>query len=207
MEELSTIHQRLNIAVDLNTDLDAATMNNDRISNTPGGDRMLLGAVVLGFAYFAWLGLRYELGAVGSVILFGVMAYGAVQLFRGVWAWKYTDRQAFEAARAKENLLIDVPLINGNRDPLNAIEDALLALIENSPGIDIEMQSIDWANEMGTIHLQGRNADAMYSHIFSTLARFVGPSALVLFPNPGMPIDTEIHGKRLMVGLPGRKVE
>ena len=182
-------------------------MNNDFFSNTPGGERMLLGAVVLGFAYVAWLGLQYELGTFGSAILVGVMAYGVVQLFRGVWAWKYTDRQVFEAARAKENLLIDVPLIDGNRDPLNAIEDALADLIENSSNIDIEMQSIDWANEMGTIHLRDKNADAIYSHIFSTLARFVGPSAIVLFPNPGSPIDTEIHGKRLMVGLPGRKVE
>lgn len=182
-------------------------MNNDQISNTPGGDRMLLGGIVLGFAYIAWHGLRYELGLFGKAVIFAIMAYGVFQLFRGVVAWKYTDRRTFEAAREKEHLLIDVPLINGNRMALNAIEDALVELIENSSNIDIQMQSIDWANEMGTIHLCGENADALYSHVFSTLARFAGPTGLVLFPNPGMPIDTEIHGKRLMVGLPGRKVE
>ncbi|MDJ0612693.1 MAG: hypothetical protein QNJ29_03390 [Rhizobiaceae bacterium] len=182
-------------------------MNNDRISNTPGGERMLLGGIVLGFAYVAWHGLRYELGIIGNVFFGALAAYGAVQLFRGIVAWKYIDRETFEAAREKEHLLIDVPLINGNRDALNAIEDALVALIESSRNIEIEMQSIDWANEMGTIHLRGKSADALYAHVFSTLARFAGPTGLVLFPNPGMPIDTEIHGKRLMVGLPGRKVE
>jgi len=135
------------------------------------------------------------------------MAYGVFQLFRGVVAWKYTDRSAFEAAREKEHLLIDVPLIEGDRDALNAIEDALVELIENSKNIEIEMQSIDWANEMGTIHLRGTSADALYLHIYSTLSRFVGHDALILFPKPGRAIDTEIHGKRLMVGLPGRKVE
>ncbi len=182
-------------------------MNDDQISNTPGGERMLLGGIVLGFTYVAWHGLRYELGTTGKTVVCALAAYGVFQLFRGVVAWKYTDRRAFEAAREKEHLLIDVPLIEGNRDALNAIEDALVELIENSKNIDIEMQSIDWANEMGTIHLRGKSADAIYMQVYATLAKFAGHDGLVLFPKPGQPIDTEIHGKRLMVGLPGRKVE
>lgn len=168
---------------------------------------MLLGGIVLGFTYIAWHGLRYELGPIGNMIFIALGGYGAVQLFRGVFAWKYTDRKAFDAAREKEHLLIDVPLIEGNRDTLNEIEDALVELLQSSKNIDIEMQSIDWANEMGTIHMRGKSADAIYLHIYATLTRFVGHDGLVLFPKPGRAIDTEIHGKRLMVGLPGRKVE
>jgi len=182
-------------------------MNNDRISNTPGGERMLFGGIAFGLAFIAWQGLQHQLGDVGRVIVFALMAFGLVQLLRGVYAWKYTDRRAFAEEKLRENLLIDVPLINGSHDALNAIEDALVDLIAMSKRMDIEMQSIDHANEMGTIHLVGASADAIYSHVFATVARFAGSNGISLFPAPGQPLDTEIRGKRLLVNLPGRKVQ
>jgi len=54
-------------------------MNDDEISNTPGGERMLLGGIVVGFAYVTWHGLRYELGTFGTAVLFaaiGVLSRG-----------------------------------------------------------------------------------------------------------------------------------
>ena len=102
-------------------------MNNDRISNTPGGERMLLGGIVLGLALIGYAGLRYEIGKFGFGVLMLIMAWGLVQLGRGLFEWKYTDRKAFDEARARQNLLIDVPTINGSRDTLNAMEDALVS--------------------------------------------------------------------------------
>lgn len=181
-------------------------MNNDRISNTPGGERMLFGAIVLGFAFMAWQGLRYELGTFGHWFLVVLMGVGAVQFVRGVIDWKYTSRETFLATKAMENLFVDVPLTGQPADILHAIEDALIELIRNSSSVEIKMQSIDTANNMGTVHMTGRNADAMYMHVFATLSRFTTRDGLHLFPNPGQPIDTEIHGKRLLMDLPGKEL-
>lgn len=181
-------------------------MNNDRIANTPGGERMLFGAVVLGFSFVAWHGLRYELGNFGHWLLMALIGVGAIQFVRGVIDWKYVSRDEFLASRAKENLYVDVPLTGQTMDILHSIEDALIELVRNSKSVEIEVQSIDSANNMGTVHLTGRNADAMYAFVYSTLSRFATRDGLHLFPNPGMPIDTEIHGKRLLIDLPGKNL-
>lgn len=180
-------------------------MNNDRISNTPGGERILFGAVAFGFSLAIYAGLRYELGTFGAILVFSFMAIGAVQLVRGLFEWKYADRRAFANSRRKQSLLIDVPINGDDKRALHAIEDALIDLIRVSKTVDIEMHSIDTANSVGTIHLVGANADAMFAHVYSTLARFAKPSGLNLFPPQGQDIDTETHGKRVFIVLQDRE--
>lgn len=181
-------------------------MNNDRISKTPGGEQMLVGAIVLGISLVFFNALIYSAGTVTKVLLVMGMLYGAVQLGRGIWAWKYTDRKAFAAQRLKQNLYVDVPLREGNFEILHEIEDALIELIRNSKSVDIDLHSIDKANNMGTINLNGRDADAMFAHVYATLAKFTTPNGLHLFPKPGYPMDTEIHGKRLLMDLPSLEI-
>ncbi|MGI9351231.1 MAG: hypothetical protein ACR2O3_06690 [Rhizobiaceae bacterium] len=181
-------------------------MNNDRISNTPGGEHMLFGGITFGLALIAYQGLRYELGAFGQYILLGIMAFGAIQLGRGLFEWKYGDRDKFVQSKTGENLLVDIPLKNQELMVLHKIEDALIELIAGSRSVKIELHSVDKANNMGTIHLCGEQADAMFAHVYATLARFALPNGLHLFPKPGAPIDTEIRGKRLLIDLPGTEV-
>ena len=59
---------------------------------------------------------------------------------------------------------------------------------------------------MGTIHLSGREADAIFTHVYATLARFALPNGIHLFPKPGQPIDTAIHGKRVLLDMPKTEV-
>lgn len=174
-------------------------MNNDRISNTPGGEHMLFGGIVLGLAVAVWFGLQYQLGTFGKVAVAVVSFFGAVQLARGLYQWKYTDRRAFLDTRKKQSLLIDVPITPDSKRALHAIEDALIELIRVSKTVDIEMHSIDTANNVGTIRLVGGNADAMFAHVYATLARFAKPGGLNLFPPQGQDIDTETHGKRVLI--------
>ena len=181
-------------------------MNNDRISNTPGGERMLYGGIAFALALVAYQGLRYELGAFGQFVLIGFMAFGAVQFGRGVFEWKYGDRERFARLKTGENLFVDIPLKNRELTLLHKIEDALIELIAGSKNVKIELHSVDKANNMGTIHLRGEQADAMFAHVHATLARFALPNGLHLFPKPGAPIDTEIRGKRLLLDLPGTEV-
>ena len=182
-------------------------MNKDRISRTPGGTNILIGVIALVLAYFAWQGLRYELGQFGTLVLGITTAFGLGHLAFGLYRWKYTDRRAFAREMASENLLIDIPLQDRTIDILHRIEDALIELIRNTKAVAIEMHSVDVANNMGTIHLKGQQADAMFAFVYQTLGRFAVPGGLHLFPKPGMPIDTEIHGKRLLVDLPGTGVQ
>jgi hypothetical protein len=181
-------------------------MNNDRIANTPGGERMLWGAIALAIAVFAYAGLRYELGQIGRVVLLVIFTYGLYQFGRGLVEWKYSDPKDFVASKARENLYVDIPLKGQPAETLNIIEDALIQLIRSSKSVAIKMQSIDTANNVGTVHLTGMNSDAMYAHVFSTLAPFVTKNGLHLFPKPGQPIDTEIHGKRLLLDMPSREL-
>lgn len=181
-------------------------MNNDRISNTPGGERILFGAIVFGLSLLAWQGLQYQLGAVGKWVLFGLMAYGSVQLGRGLFEWKYSDRESFAKLKASQNLLIDVPLKDRDLTLLNRIEDDLAELIRNSKTVEMDIYSIDTANKMGTIHLRGKNADAMYAHTHAVLSRFALPNGLHLFPKPGQPVDAELNGKRVLMDLPGMEI-
>lgn len=176
-------------------------MNNDRIAQTPGGERMLIGGIALAIALSLWFGLQYHLGTIGKMVVFAALAIGVVQLGRGLFEWKYTERRAFASKRRKQNLLIDVPISGGNNRTFLAIEDALIDLIRNSKSVDIEMHRIDTANKVGTVHLTGSNADAMFAHVYATLARFTKTSGLNLFPSQGQDIDTEIYGKRVFLVL------
>lgn len=177
-------------------------MNNDRISNTPGGEQMLAGAIVFGLAFLFYQAFHYSVGDLGKLVLLGVMLFGAAKLGHGVYLWKYKDRKVFAEERASQNLLVDVPIRENNYAILHEIEDALIELIRNSKSVEIDLHSIDKANNMGTINLHGRDADAMFAYIYATLAKFAMPNGLHLFPKPGQPIDTEIHGKRLLIDLP-----
>jgi len=181
-------------------------MNNDRISNTPGGEQMLAGGVIFILALLFYQGFRYSLGDLGQVLVLGFMLFGAAKLGHGVYLWKVTDRQRFAEERHAENLLVDVPIREGNYEILHEIEDALIELIRNSRTVEIDLHSIDKANAMGTINLHGRNADAIFAHVHATLARFAVPNGLHLFPKPGQPIDTEIRGKRLLMDLPSLEI-
>lgn len=181
-------------------------MNNDRISNTPGGERMLLGGITLVLSVFAYAGLQYELGTIGKAVTFAVMAFGAVQLARGLVEWKRTDPREFRENKPLENLFVDVPLEGHGMQALHRIEDALIELIRNSRSVSIELHSIDTANKVGVIHLTGRNADAMFAHVYSTLAPFAKMGGLNLFPPQGQAIDTELHGKRVMLIVQDRSI-
>ena len=177
-------------------------MNNDRISKTPGGEQMLMGGIVFGLSLLCYQAFEYSLGDFGKLVLLAVMMFGAAQLGRGIWAWKYTDRKVFDAERARENLYVDIPIREKNYEILHEIEDALIELIRISKSVEIDLHSIDKANNIGTINLHGRNADAMFAYVYETLGRFATPKGLHLFPKPGHPIDAEIHGKRLLMDLP-----
>ncbi len=180
--------------------------NKDRISRTPGGEQMLAGVLVFGFGLLAYQGLQYQLGNIGTLVLLVVMGYGAVLLGRGIYLWKYSDHAAFAEGLRKENLFVDVPLKNLEVSILHVIEDALIDLVRTSKSIRIDIHSVDTANNMGTIHLSGREADAMFAHIYSTLARFALPNGIHLFPKPGQPIDAAIHGKRVLLDMPKTEV-
>lgn len=181
-------------------------MNNDRISRTPGGEQMLSGAIIFGFGAVLYTSLEYQVGDITKYIFLAGMAYGGVLLARGIWAWKYTDRTEFDALRSRQNLFIDIPIREGNYEILHEVEDALIEFIRNSKSVEIDLHSIDKANNMGTINLHGRDADAMFAHVYSTLAKFTTPNGLHLFPKPGSPIDTEVHGKRLLMDLPSLEI-
>ena len=181
-------------------------MNNDRISKTPGGEQMLYGVIICGLGALLYSAFEYQLGNITRYILLGGILYGAVLFGRGVYAWKYTDPKAYAAERNRENLLVDVPIREQDYKILHEIEDALIELIRNSKSVEIDLHSIDKANNMGTINLHGQNADAMFAHVYATLSRFALPNGLHLFPKPGQPIDTEIHGKRLLMDLPSLEI-
>ena len=181
-------------------------MNNDRISNTPGGEQMLMGGIVFGLSLLCYQAFQYSLGTLGQLVLLAAMMFGAAQLGRGIWAWKYADRKTFAEQRHTQNLLVDIPIREGNYEILHEIEDALIEFIRNSKSVEIDLHSIDKANNMGTINLRGRDADAMFAHVYATLARFATPNGLHLFPKPGHAIDTEIHGKRLLMDLPSLEI-
>ncbi len=167
---------------------------------------MLMGGIVFGLSVLCYQAFEYSLGDLGKLVLLASMMFGAAQLGRGIWAWKYTDLEEFDAERSRQNLFVDVPIREGNYEILHEVEDALIEFIRSSKSVEIDLHSIDKANNMGTINLHGRDADAMFAHIYSTLARFATPNGLHLFPKPGSPIDTEIHGKRLLMDLPSLEI-
>ena len=181
-------------------------MNNDRISRTPGGEQMLSGALMFGFGAVLYTSLEYQVGDITKYIFLAGMIYGAVLFGRGIWAWKYTDRAEFDAMRSRQNLFVDIPIREGNYEILHEVEDALIEFIRTSKSVEIDLHSIDKANNMGTIILHGRDADAMFAYVYSTLAKFTTPNGLHLFPKPGSPIDTEVHGKRLLMDLPSLEI-
>ena len=181
-------------------------MNKDRIARTPGGEQMLAGAVVFAIAFLAYHGLKYQIGNLGTLVLAAVMMMGAIQMGRGLYMWKYGDHKAFAENLTRENLFVDVPLKDMQVATLHQIEDALIELVRNSKRIHIDVHSVDTANNMGTIHLSGREADAMFTHVYATLARFALPNGVHLFPKPGQPVDTAIHGKRVLLDMPKTEV-
>lgn len=167
---------------------------------------MLIGGIAFGLAFLAFHGLRYQLGDIGKLVIFAIMAYGAIQFGRGLFDWKYADRKKFTAQLNEENLFVDVPLKDLEVSILHRIEDALFELIRSSKTIEINLHSVDKANNIGTIHLSGKQADAMFAQIYATLARFALPNGVHLFPKSGKPIDAEIKGKRVLMDMPKTEV-
>ena len=174
-------------------------MSKDRISNTPGGNLMLFGGVVFGFALIAYQAFRYELGDLGHLLFLAVMMFGAAQFGKGIWQWKYADRGAFQAALNNENLYVDLPLENRGLSVLHRVEDAMIELIRTSKSVQINLHSVDTANNIGTIHLSGKQADAIFAHIYGILTQFAFANGIHLYPKPGQPIDPEIKGKRVLL--------
>lgn len=167
---------------------------------------MLVGAILFALGFFAYHGLKYQLGVFGSYLLIAIMLVGAIQIGRGLFQWKYADRKSFAKERKSQNLFVDIPLRDQDLTLLHEVEDALIEKIRDSSTLKIELHSVDTANSMGTIHLIGLEADAMFAHIYSSLAPFALPGGLRLFPKPGQDIDTEIHGKRVLVNLPSTEL-
>ena len=174
-------------------------MNNDRISNTPGGNLMLIGGLLFSFALIAYQAFRYELGDLGHLVFLAVMMFGAAQFGKGVWQWKYADRDAFLANRRNQNLFVDIPLEGRNTEILHQIEDALVEFIRTSKTIKINIHSVDTANNMGTIHLSGKEADAIFAQVFAILGYFAHAQSISLYPKPGQPADPELRGKRVLL--------
>lgn len=182
-------------------------MNRDIISKTPGGERMLIGVILFVFGIILFKASEFQITLPIRMIFAAISLFGAIQFGRGVIAWKYSDRKAFAKDWQKQNLFVDVPIKNQELGILHSIEDALIELVRTSSTIQIEVHSVDTANNIGTIHLCGREADAMYAHIYATLARFALPGGVHLFPKPGRPIDTEINGKRILMDIAKMEVQ
>ena len=181
-------------------------MNNDRIAKTPGGERMLAGIVILSFSILAYSAAKYRIGEWLEYILLGVMLFGAAQLIRGLVAWKYTDRGIFARLLQQQNLYIDVPLANQEVATLHAVEDALIEVLRNSRRVSVKGHTIDTINNVGTIHLHGGQADAVFMQIYATLARHSLPDGLHIFPKRGQAIDAAINGKRVLMDMPKAEV-
>ncbi len=176
-------------------------MNRDIISKTPGGERILIGVILFVFGTLLFKATEFQVILPIRMVFAALAFFGIVQLGRGVIAWKYTDHKAFAENRSKQNLFVDVPIKNQEFGILHRIEDALIELVRTSKTVSIEVHSVDTANNIGTIHLCGKEADAMYVHVYATLARFALPNGIHLFPKPGQPIDTEINGKRVLMDI------
>lgn len=181
-------------------------MNNDRISNTPGGEQMLAGAIIFLFALVSYYAFRYQMGDWSKLIIFAVMLYGAIKFGRGLFQYKYADRKLFAFLRQRQNLYIDVPLNEHDTSILHAIEDAVLLAVGKSKRIKMYGHTIDWPNTIGTIHLYGGQADAMFAQVYAVLAKFALPGGVHIFPKQGMDVDAAINGKRVLIDLPKREV-
>jgi len=181
-------------------------MNNDRISNTPGGEQMLAGAIIFFFGMMAYQAFRYQMGDWSQLIVFAVMFYGAVKFGHGLFRYKYADRKLFAFLRQREHLYIDVPLTDHDTDMLHRVEDAVLLQVGKSKRVKMYGHTIDTPNKVGTIHLYGGQADAMFAQTYAALAQFALPGGLHLFPKQGAPVDAAINGKRVLIDLPKREV-
>ena len=177
-------------------------MDLDHIFKTPGCDRLLAGAIIFGLGLLVYKAFEYQMGIFLEITCLLVMAYGAIKFGHGLFTWKYAHRDEFLGKRSKENLLVDIPLNGKDTSMLLTIEDALIEQVRNSNLLSHDGHSIDAPNEMGTIHLCGLQADAMFAQVYATLSRFALPNGLHLFPREGQPIDTVINGKRVLIDLP-----
>lgn len=181
-------------------------MNNDPLSNTPGGNQIVAGVIIFVFGCVAYQAFRFQMGDLSKLILIAVMAYGAAKVGRGLYQYKYTDRKLFSFLRQRENLFIDVPLRDHDTGMLHAIEDAVLLSVGKSNRIKIYGHTIDAPNKIGTIHLYGGQADAMFAQVYATLAKFTVSGGVHIFPKQGQRIDAAIKGKRVLMDLPRREV-
>jgi len=181
-------------------------MTTSPISNTPGMSRIFVGVVIFGFSFLVFHAFRYQLGDMSRLILFAIMLYGAVQFGRGLFEWKYTDRKLFTFLRQRENLFIDVPLREHDASMLHKIEDEVLLKVGKSKRIKMHGHTIDAPNKMGTIHLYGGEADAMFAQVYSALSQHALPGGVHIFPKQGMPVDTAINGKRVLIDLQSKGV-
>ena len=181
-------------------------MNNDRISKTPGGERMLVGVIVLCFGILVYSAARFHIANWIEYLLFAVIAYGAIQFVRGLFQWKYTDHGLFARLLQQQNLYIDIPLANSDVTTLHVVEDALIEALRNSRRVSIKGHTVDTVNNVGTIHLHGGQADAVFSQIFAVLGQFSLPGGLHIFPKQGQQIDTAINGKRVLMDMPKAEV-
>ncbi len=180
-------------------------MNRDIISRTPGGERMLVGAILFGFGLILFKATEFQFALPIRVIFAALGAFGLVQLARGVITWKYADRSAIDRSDALENLLIDVPLTVGDTGKLHRIEDALIDAFRSDNSVIINDHVIDRPNEIGTIHLSGRSSDELYRKVHAPLCRVTRQPDVPIFPKFGQRIDPEIGGKRVLLDV--RKME
>ena len=85
-------------------------MNRDIISKTPGGERMLVGVILIVFGALLYKATEFQITLPVRMVFAALAFFGLVQLGRGLVAWKYTDREAFAESRIIQNLFVDVPL-------------------------------------------------------------------------------------------------
>lgn len=160
---------------------------------------MLGGLLALAFGLFMVEQLRYQSFIFARLPFAAFGAYGVFQFARGLVEWKYSNTALNEILNQPEYLFIDIPLIEGDLSGLHKVEDALIEHLRERKTITLEGHSVDRPNNIGTICLKGRQADAMFANVHNVLRVFAPTQQLTTFPKPGDAIDTEIGGKRIIM--------
>ena len=176
-------------------------MGKDIISRTPGGERILVGAILLLFGVVLFKATEFKLGLPIRMMFAAIGAFGVVQVVRGLITWKYADRNALEKLVLSENLLIDVPLKEGNPKHLHLIEDTLINALRTDGDVIINNHAMDRPNAVGTMYLSGESADELYRKVHAPLCRVTRQPNVPIFPKFGQRIDPEIGGKRVLLDV------
>jgi hypothetical protein len=179
-------------------------MHNDLIARIPGGDRMAGGAVLFAIGLVLFNYFEFQSLAFVRLPLAAVSAYGFFKFSQGLVEWKYSNSSLHTLLNQPEHLLIDIPLHGGDLTTLHAVEDVLIEFCRERKTVCVEGHTVDRPNDIGTIRLKGRQADAMFASVYRVLARFSLGGTVSVFPPAGEQPDPEIRGKRVLMNVTAR---